>query len=66
MTCADDTQFNETIDRIYNKIINDLASVAEQDSRLAQVYCMYLKCPVQIKTLLVLGGLSNLELPPNY
>ena len=66
MTCADDTQFNETIDRIYDKLINDLASVAEQDSRLEQVYCMYLKCPVQIKTLLVLGGLSNLELPPNY
>jgi hypothetical protein len=66
MNCVEDTQFNETIDKIYDKIINDLASVAEQDARLEQIYCIYLKCPVQIKTLLVLGGLSNVQLPPGY
>lgn len=65
MNCAVDTEFSEGINQIYDSLMSQLALVAEQDPRLAQVYCMYLKCPENVKMLFLLGGLTNAPIVPN-
>jgi len=65
MNCAVDTVFSDQINQIYDNMMAQLAQVADQDPRLKQVYCMYLKCPDNVKMLFLLGGLTNAPIPTN-
>lgn len=65
MTCVVDTEFNDSINQLYDNMMAQLVLVADQDPRLKQVYCMYLQCPDNVKMLFLLGGVGSLPIVPN-